>query len=95
MDNSISVQHMNFVIAEAQRKQLAKPARAVVNSEAVFVAQTLRNQGYVEIAAAYWSWNCGSAGFGNDFSQEVRDLQQQLRAIDAGQTMPDWGTYGT
>ena len=96
MDDTISQEHVNFIIAEAQRKQLAKPARAVVNSECAFVANRLRTEGYFETAAAYWAWSCGSAtAIGNNFSQEVKDLQQQLRAIDAGQTMPYWGTHGT
>ena len=96
MDNTISQEHVDFIVAAAQRKQLANPARAVVNPEAAFVAQTLRNEGYYETAAAYWSWTCGSpTSYGQKFSQEVHELQEQLRAIDAGQTMPEWGTYGT
>lgn len=100
MDNTISNEHVSFIIAEAQRKQIEKPTRACVNSEAAFVAQRLRNEGYVEISAAYWSWTCAFASLGEQqgpdrFGQEVFELQKQLRAIDAGFNMPSWGTYGT
>ena len=92
--------NVSKIIAEAQRKQLEKPTRAVVNSEAAFVAQRLRNEGYLEIASKYWSWTCKSASHDDEkgpleFGQEVYDLQKLLKQIDAGCTMPAWGTYGT
>lgn len=94
MDNTISNEHVSFIIAQAQRKQLENPTRAVVNSESAFVAQRLRSEGYFEIAAAYWSWVCNRHDRYN-FSQEVIDLQLKLKAIDMGVSMPAWGTYGT
>ncbi len=94
MDNTISEAHVSFIVAEAQRKQLEKPARACVNSESAFVTQRLRNEGYTGIAARYWSWTCGREN-PEEFGQEVYDLQMKLKAIDAGFTMPAWGTYGT
>lgn len=100
MDNTVSKEHVSFIIAEAQRRQIKNPTRACVNSEAAFVAQRLRNEGYVEISAAYWSWTCRSASRSEEqgsleFGKEVFELQKQLRAIDAGFNMPSWGTYGT
>lgn len=100
MDNTISKEHVSFIIAQAQREQLKNPTRAVVNSEAAFVMQRLRNEGYFEIAASYWSWTCRFASSDPDkgpqeFGQEVYDLQLKLRSIDMGVSMPAWGTYGT
>ena len=80
------------IIAEAQRKQLAKPTKAIVNSEAAFVAQRLRDEGNTAISKRYWSWTCGAV---DEFNDEVNELQRQLKLIDAQSTMPSWGTYGT
>lgn len=88
------------LIAAAQSQQLAKPARAVVNSESAFVADILRKQGHTDLAKEYWNWVCSSVS--NDpikgkerFGAEVYEQYIQLRAIDAQQSMPSWGTYGT
>ncbi len=94
MDYTLSNDHVALIVSEAQRKQLEKPARAVVNSEAAFVAQRLRTEGHTDIASRYWSWTC-RRGTEAEFGKEVYQLQQQLNAIDAGITMPEWGTYGT
>jgi hypothetical protein len=88
------------LISAAQLQQLAKPARAVVNSECAFVADTLRKQGHNDLAKEYWSWVCSSASkdpvVGKQrFGADVYEQYMQLRAIDAQQTMPSWGTYGT
>ena len=83
------------ILIEAMKAQVAKPARAVVNHEAAFVAQTLRNAGEVELAKKYWSWHCSSWEKNPIFGEEVQELQRQLKAIDSGVTMPAWGTYGT
>lgn len=82
------------VVAAAQRAQLEKPTRAVVNSESAFVAQRLRNDGYTGVAARYWSWSCGHENR-EEFGDEVYELQMKLKEIDAGVSMPSWGTYGT
>lgn len=79
-------------IIEAQQEQLAKPARAVVNSECSFVCEKLRNRGYDKAAALYWSFTCGTAKIKN---VKVNRLHKQLRDIDSQSTMPEWGTYGT
>lgn len=94
MDDTISEAHVSFIIAQAQRRQLKNPARAVVNSEAAFVAQHLRNEGYTDIAARYWSWSCGRENR-EEFGDEVYELQMKLNGIDMGVSMPAWGTYGT
>lgn len=100
MSTTLSNEQVSLIIAEAQRKQLEKPTRAVVNSEAAFVAQRLRNEGYSGIAARYWSWTCKSLCSDPErgpleFGQEVWELQRKLKEIDRGCDMPAWGTYGT
>lgn len=82
------------VVAEAIKAQIQKPTRAVVNSEAAFVAQRLRNDGYTGVAARYWSWSCGHENR-EEFGDEIYKLQMQLNEIDRGVSMPAWGTYGT
>jgi hypothetical protein len=82
------------IIAQAQRQQLAKPAKACVNSEAAFVQTRIYNMGHKDIASKYWSWHC-MHNYEVGYNEEVRMLQQQLRAIDKQFEMPAWGTYGT
>lgn len=82
------------VVADAIKAQIQKPTRAVVNSEAAFVAQRLRNDGYTGVAARYWSWSCGHENR-EEFGDEIYELQMQLNEIDRGVSMPAWGTYGT
>ena len=81
------------LVAEAQREQLKKPTRAVVNSESAFVAQRLRDAGHHELAARYWSWVCMSPQV--EFNETVQELQEKLEEIDRSVSMPAWGTYGT
>lgn len=82
------------VVADAIKAQIQKPTRAVVNNEAAFVAQRLRNDGYTGVAARYWSWSCGHENR-EEFGDEIYKLQMQLNEIDRGVSMPAWGTYGT
>lgn len=82
------------VITEAIKAQIQKPTHAIVNSEAAFVAQRLRNDGYTGVAARYWSWSCGHENR-EEFGDEIYELQMQLNEIDRGVSMPAWGTYGT
>lgn len=81
------------LVAEAQREQIKKPKRAVVNSESAFVAQRLRDAGHHELAARYWNWVCSSPQF--EFNETVQELQEKLEEIDRRVSMPAWGTYGT
>ena len=81
------------LVAEAQREQLKKPNRAVVNSEAAFVAQRLRDAGHFDLAARYWRWVCPPSK--DDFDETVHELQAKLKEIDLSVSMPAWGTYGT
>lgn len=87
-------QEICTIIAQAQRAQLAKPARAVVNSETAFVSDRITDAGYPEIASKYWSWSCRRE-FAVGYNEEVRELQQQLIALSNRDVMPAWGTYGT
>lgn len=84
------------LVAEAQREQLKNPARAVVNSEAAFVAGRIHDAGHPDIAARYWSWVCGYHYKRDlDFNETVRQLQDKLEQIDKGVSAPEWATYGT
>ncbi len=83
------------VLIEVMKEQIAKPTRAVVNSESAFVMDKLNSRGEYELAKAYWNWVCSSGRDTAIFGEEVMELQKQLRAIDKQSTMPAWGTYGT
>jgi hypothetical protein len=89
----MTIMNINDIVIAAQRAQLEKPTRACVNSEAAFVADRLRAQGFNELAKQYWNFVCGGKDPG--FSDEVKENEKKLKEIDKGFTMPDWGTYGT
>ena len=91
---------MNEIVFAAQAQQLLKPARACVNSESAFVADKIRDAGHPELAKAYWSWVCTSperdpAKAVEKFGVECYEQYIQLREIDKGFTMPEWGYKGT
>ena len=81
-------------IIAAMQAQIQKPTRAVCNSESVFVVQNLRNAGYFDEAAKYWSFVC-SGGTRHIADPEIIELYHQLKQIAVKSSMPDWGTYGT
>ena len=85
------------IIIEAQTAQIAKPARALVNSECAFVSDKITHSyNRPELAKEYWRWVCSEARHGSlQYGQEVLDQYNTLRKIDAGQTMPEWGYKGT
>lgn len=76
------------------KAQIAKPTRAVVNSESAFVKDRLNKLGEYELAKSYWNWVCMNRTK-PVFGDEVMALQDQLNVIDKQSTMPSWGTYGT
>ena len=82
-------------LIEAMKAQIAKPTRAVVNSESAFVKDRLNKLGEYELASKYWNWVCSRWETNAIFGEEVLELQRQLQAIDSKVTMPAWGTYGT
>lgn len=82
------------MLARLIKWQIAEPARAVVNCEGAFVKNKLEVLGEKELAKKYWSWVCSGAHPGY-FSAEIDALQDELKKIDAGVSMPAWGTYGT
>lgn len=91
---------MNKIVFEFQAAQLAKPTRACVNSESAFVAEKIRDAGYPELAKSYWSWVCSSPELNPSnavkaFGVECYEQYVQLRAIDKGFTMPEWGYKGS
>jgi hypothetical protein len=91
---------VNKIVFDAQAEQLAKPARACVNSESAFVAERIRDAGYAELSKSYWSWVCSSpernpAQAVKAFGVECYEQYIQLREIDKGFTMPEWGYKGT
>ena len=83
------------ILIEAMKAQLAKPARAVVNSESAFIKDRLNKLGEYELAKQYWKWVCSRWEDNPVFGEEVLEIQRQLKAIDNQSTMPSWGTYGT
>ena len=82
------------MLARLIKWQIAEPARAVVNCEGAFVRTKLEVLGETELAKKYWSWVCSGAKPGY-FPPEIDALQDELKKIDAGVSMPAWGTYGT
>ena len=91
---------MNKIVYEAQAAQLLAPARACVNSEAAFVADRIRDAGHAELSKSYWSWVCSSPERDpvqavKAFGVECYDQYVQLRTIDKGCVMPEWGYKGT
>lgn len=91
---------MNKIVFDAQATQLLNPAKACVNSEAAFVTDRIRAAGYDELAKSYWSWVCSSperdpVNAVKAFGVECYEQYIQLRAIDKGFTMPEWGYKGT
>ena len=83
------------VLISAMKAQVAKPNRAIVNSECAFVKDRLYDANEPQLAKEYWNWTCGDWKNNPKYGPEVQELQTQLRAIDAQSTMPSWGTYGT
>lgn len=75
--------------------QVARPTRAVVNSEGRFVFDKLNEIGLNELASRYWRWYCGRVDVEFEADQDVVALTRKLKAIDAGISMPNWGTRGT
>lgn len=91
---------LNKIVFETQAAQLAKPARACVNSESAFVKDKIRAAGYPELANSYWSWVCSSPERNPEnavkaFGVECYNQYIKLREIDNGFTMPEWGYKGT
>lgn len=82
------------IIIATMQAQIDNPTRAVCNSESAFVAQNLRNAGYYDEAAKFWSFVC-SGGTRHIDDAVIIDLYKQLKQIDNKSTMPAWGTYGT
>jgi len=86
------------LILNTIKAHLKNPKKVCCSSEAAWVAQDLRNEGHVEIAAKYWSWVCcntGSEQSKNDAGEEIFTLQKELDKIGSDFVMPSWGTYGT
>jgi len=86
------------IVEELVKAQVAKPARACVNSEAGFVKDKIGKVAGAELAAKYWKWAiCRPEDRAklNTFGDLVTQLQLELDAIDAKFNMPKWGTYGT
>lgn len=82
------------VIITAMQAQIQKPTRAVCNSESAFVVENLRNAGYFDEAAKYWSFTC-SGGTRHITDPEIIELYRQLKQIDKKSSISAWGTYGT
>jgi hypothetical protein len=83
------------IILAAIKAQTAKPAKAIVNSEAAFVQDRLQDQGYLELSKQYWRWVCTQKKVGGIFTEEVSEAQAVLDSLNSKSVMPSWGTYGT
>jgi len=86
------------LLIQAMEAQLAKPNKAVVNSESSFVRYRIEVAGDQALAREYWNWAISSEEWRRKnpiFGLEVLELQEKLDAIDATVSMPSWGTYGT
>lgn len=90
------MENVQFLI-QAMKEQIAKPARAVVNSESAFVKDRLYKMGYAELGAQYWSWVCSANRNIPVFGDEVMELQRKLKEVDAGcaPVVDDKFTWGT
>jgi hypothetical protein len=84
---------MNYqAIATAMRDEINDPKPCYMpNSPAAFVRDRLFQQGRWEDAT--WFWGCVCRGkFGVD---DLDQLNNQLKQLDANEKMPEWGTRGT
>ena len=83
------------LLIRCMKKHIANPVRGVVNSEGAFVAQSIRQEGDYDTANEYWRWHCSFHQDPDKYGEEIKQLELELRKIDEGLTIPDWGTYGT
>ena len=83
------------LLIRSMKRHIDTHIRSVVNTEGAFVAQSIRQEGDFETAQEYWRWHCMFNHDPNKYGDEVRDLELQIREIDKGLSIPDWGTYGT
>jgi len=84
---------MNYqAIATAMREEIANPKTCYMpNSPAAFVRQRLFERGHWQEAT--WFWNCVCLDkFGID---DLDELNDELKQLDANEAMPEWGTKGT
>ena len=90
MNTTYTPQELALIKAE-QEKQIASPARAVVNCESAFIANRL-DTSMPGLGKKYWFTFAMRQSFGD----EVVDANQvTLSEIDNQSRMPSWGTYGT
>jgi len=84
------------LIAKCQQKQIAKPARAIVNTESAFVKDMIAKTDPL-LATNYWNWVCfqGPIRRPEEFGVDVLNNEILLQEIDANQRMPEWGYSGT
>lgn len=84
---------MNYqAIATAMQEEIANPLKCYMpNSPAAFVRQRLFERGHWQEAT--WFWNCVCLDkFGID---DLDELNDELKQLDANEAMPEWGTKGT
>lgn len=72
------------ILKSVLKEQIAKPCKAIVNSESAFVQDKLLKAGQPDLASAYWKWVCTGLNAANNpgFDEEIVELQNQLNQID-------------
>ena len=72
------------ILRSVLKDQIAKPCKAIVNSESAFVQDKLLKAGQHALASAYWKWVCTGLNTVHNpgFDSDIIDLQNQLNQID-------------
>ena len=72
------------ILKNALKEQIAKPCKAIVNSESAFVQDKLFKAGQSVLASSYWKWVCSGLNntYNPGFDLEIVELQNQLNQID-------------
>lgn len=86
---------MDFkAIEQAMRDEIANPKGCYLpNSPEIFVKGRLHDMGFHEEGLWFWRNICCSVP---QFGVEALDrLLPELKALNANEKMPAWGTYGT
>jgi hypothetical protein len=70
------------ILRSVLKEQIAKPCKAVINSEAAFVQEKLFKARQPALANAYWNWVCSNYSNNPGFDTNIVELQNQLNHID-------------
>jgi hypothetical protein len=70
------------ILRSVLKDQIAKPHKAIINSESAFVQEKLHRAGHSALASAYWDWVCSNYSNNPGFDLNIVELQNQLNQID-------------